>query len=178
MLQGKKTKLTTRYTTLEDANALTQWFQDGAVLEWFPIIKTQHNISAAVNFWISHSKLNSSLTAEIDGRPCGLATLFLQPYAKVAHQSELGIVVNKKWRNHGVGTILLNNLELLAKNKFNLEFLHLQVYAENPAISLYERLGFAEFGRHEHWIKEENGQYRTYLFMSCKLPFKIMLVTC
>lgn len=174
MLQDEKTRLNIRYTRLEDASALTEWFQEDEILNWFPIVKVQLDIDSAVNFWLGHSKLNSSLTAEIDGHPCGLATLFLQPYTKVSHQSEIGIIVNKGWRGKGVGSILLNNLELLAKNRFNLEFLHLQVYAENPAISLYKRLGFIEFGRHEYWIKEKNGQYRACLFMSCKIPFKII----
>lgn len=175
MSQTRKINLSMRYTIVKDGNALTEWFHEDEILDWFPIAKTQHDIDAAVKFWIDYSKLNSSLTAEIDGCPCGLATLFLQPYAKVAHQSEIGIIVNKEWRGKGVGTILLGNLEQLAKDNFNLEFLHLQVYEKNPAISLYKRLGFIEFGRHETWIKEKNGKYRECLFMSCKIPFKLGL---
>ena len=52
----------------------------------------------------------------------------------------------------------------LAKEKFKIELLHLQVYAENPAMNLYKRFGFKEFGRQESWIKEEN-RYVGRVFM-------------
>jgi len=53
----------------------------------------------------------------------------------------------------------------LAKDKFRIELLHLQVYAENPAVRLYQRLGFTEFGRQNQWIKEIDGTYTGRVFM-------------
>ena len=40
-----------------------------------------------------------------------------------------------------------------AKNQFHIEVLHLEVYAGNPAMRLYERMGFKEFGRQPKFIK-------------------------
>ena len=53
----------------------------------------------------------------------------------------------------------------LAKDQFRIELLHLQVYSENPAIHLYERMGFKEFGRQIAWIKERRRSvYRTCIY--------------
>jgi putative acetyltransferase len=53
----------------------------------------------------------------------------------------------------------------LAKDPFEIELLCLQVYIGNPALRLYERLGFEEYGRQEQWIKEPNGEYVGRIFM-------------
>jgi putative acetyltransferase len=60
--------------------------------------------------------------------------------------------------------MLLNNAINLAKTRFNIELLSLQVYEDNPAIRLYSRFGFKEYGRQTHWIKEDEG-YRARIFM-------------
>ncbi len=91
------------------------------------------------------------------GFPVGLTTLYLQPYNKLAHQCEFGIIVGKDYRNLGIGSYLMSCIMHLAKEKFKIELLHLTVYATNPAIKLYRRFGFTEFGRQETWIKEKEG---------------------
>ena len=48
-------------------------------------------IDDAVNRWIGFSRYKCSLTATIDNVPCGLVTLYLQPYRRLAHQCELGL---------------------------------------------------------------------------------------
>jgi putative acetyltransferase len=118
----------------------------------------------AVHRWISFSRIRSSLTAELNGVPCGIATLYLQAYKKLAHQAEFGIIVGPGHRNQGIGAYLIKSLMRLAKEQFRLELMHLQVYAENPAIRLYKRMGFREFGRQSHWIKEKD-RYVGRIFM-------------
>ncbi|NGX26957.1 MAG: hypothetical protein K940chlam6_00884, partial [Chlamydiae bacterium] len=44
------------------------------------------------------------------------------------------------------------------------EMLHLEVYETNPAINLYRRLGFTEFGIQKKFIKED-GRYMGKIFM-------------
>jgi putative acetyltransferase len=67
-------------------------------------------------------------------------------------------------RNKGIGSFLMRSMMRLAKEQFHLEPIHLQVYAENPAMRLYKRFGFREFGRQTHWIKEED-RYVGRIFM-------------
>ena len=121
-------------------------------------------IDDAVNRWIGFSRYKCSLTAVLDGVPCGLMTLYLQPYRKLAHQCEFGIVVGSGYRGKGIGGELIKNGMHLAKEHFRIELLHLQVYAENPAMRLYKRFGFREFGRQTNWIKD-NGVYVGRVFM-------------
>lgn len=164
MSEEQKSSVEIRYTDLADGRFLKQWLLDPSIGRWFPLHENAE-IDDAVHRWISFSRYKCSLTAIKNGEPCGLATLYLQPYRKLAHQCEFGIIVGQGHRGQGVGTELLKNLIHLAKENFKIELLHLQVYAENPAIHLYERFGFKEFGRQTHWIKEINGTYTGRVFM-------------
>ena len=156
--------LTVRYTHPTDGDHLKEWLMDKSVASWFPMAN-EAEITDAVYRWISFHRVESSITVEKDGKVCGIATLYLQAYQKLIHQSEFGIIVAPEFRNQGIGTFLIKSLMRLAKEKFRIELLHLQVYAENPAIHLYKRMGFREFGRQSHWIKEPDGRYVARIFM-------------
>lgn len=155
--------LTIRYTVPQDLEYLKTWLSDPEVVDWFPMANDLE-IDDAARRWISFCRVKSSLTAELNGRPVGIVTLYLQIYKKLMHQSEFGVIVAPGTRNLGIGTFLLNSVMKLAKEQFSIELLHLQVYAENPAIRLYKRMGFKEFGRQSHWIKSDN-RYVGRIFM-------------
>lgn len=124
------------------------------VLEYFPMYDLRE-IEDSVRVWEIFCQKEASLTAYADGEKCGLAFLNLQGYKKFAHQCLITIIVDQKHRKKGVGTKLLEGLFTLAKEKFQMEMLHLEVYETNPAISLYKRMGFAQFGYQKRFIKEK-----------------------
>lgn len=163
-----ETPLEIRYSDLADGKYLKQWLLEPSIARWFPV-HDMPEIDDAVARWIGFSRYKCSLTAVKNGEPCGIATLYLQPYRKLAHQCEFGIIVSKEQRGKGIGTELIRNLIHLAKENFHIELLHLQVYIENPAINLYKRMGFVEFGRQTHWIKEVDGTYTGRVFMEKNL---------
>jgi GNAT superfamily N-acetyltransferase len=148
--------LTFRLASHEDAPYLTEWLTEPSILRWFPMYDARE-IDDAVRIWISYSRLQAGLTAEWDGIPCGIANLYVQPFRKLAHTCLFSIIVRKDMRGKGIGKALLEELMKLAKTKFHIEILHLEVYEGNPAKKLYERLGFVEFGFHKKFIKEEEG---------------------
>ncbi len=160
LLQGE---LEVRYTEQEDAKYLKKWLMDRSVIQSFPMLD-EMEVDDATLRWVAFCRFKCSLTVTLHGIPCGIATLYLQPYRRLAHQCEFGIIVDDKYRNRGIGAHLMNALLHLAKEKFKIELIHLQVQADNPAISLYKRFGFKEFGRQEHWLKDGE-QYATRVFM-------------
>ncbi len=155
--------LTIRYTVPQDAEWLKKWLMDPSVRDAFPM-SSETEIDDAVRRWISFSRIRSSLTVEMDGRPVGLATLYIQAYKRLAHQTEFGVIVAPEYRNRSIGSFLLSSIMRLAKHHFHIELIHLQVYQDNPAIRLYERFGFREFGCQTHWIKDGD-QYVGRIFM-------------
>jgi RimJ/RimL family protein N-acetyltransferase len=157
-----------RYTVKEDGEVMRKWFDEPDILRWFPMVEPAE-IDDSVGRWISFCRYECSLTAMIDDEMVGIATLYLQPYRKLLHQTEFGIIVSPEFRGRGIGTDLLRNLFNLARTRFKIEVLHLQVYEGNPAIKLYERFGFKEFGFQSKWLKELDGSYRGRSFMEVEL---------
>jgi ribosomal protein S18 acetylase RimI-like enzyme len=165
--------LSIRPTEPDDAPHLTRWFLQPDVLQYFPMDNVRE-VEDAVGVWMGCVKVEAGLTACMDGAPCGMATLYVAPYEKLRHQSLFSILVDEQLRGKGVGTQLIRGLKNLAIEKFNLEILHLEVYEGNPAIRLYRREGFKEFGRQAHFIKEQAApeqqpRYRAKLYMQLQL---------
>ena len=123
----------------------------------------------AARLWISYCKIGATLTALWDGTPCGLATLYISPFRKLAHQCLLAIIVADGYRNKGVGTKLMSDLMVLAKEQFKIELLHLEVYDGNPAVHLYKKLGFVEYGYQRHFVKEGENHYLGKIMMQKRL---------
>lgn len=147
-----------RYTKEGDAAYLRDWLDDAEIINWFPM-ELGPELDDSVKHWISYYRFNCSLTALQDDLPVGICTLNLLPYRKLAHQCLLSIVVDKNHRNKGVGALLLNNIIHLAKEQFKMTHLYLEVYVGNPAIHLYERFGFKEVGRQDHFVRLADGTY-------------------
>jgi ribosomal protein S18 acetylase RimI-like enzyme len=152
---------------IEDGEMFKHLLLQPDVLQYFPMYDLRE-IEDSVRVWEIFCRKGASLTAYFEGKRCGLAFLNLQGYKKFAHQCLITIIVDQNYRNKGIGTKLLEELFLLAKKPFNLEILHLEVYETNPAINLYERMGFAEFGIQRKFIKEE-GRYIGKIFMEKNL---------
>jgi GNAT superfamily N-acetyltransferase len=153
-----------REATLEDKKYLVQWLSDEKILAWFPMCNARE-IEDAARLWIGYAKYGAALTAEIDGVPCGNCLIYLPAYKRISKQCLLAIIVDKNYRNKGIGTKLIREIEKRAKEKFNIKNLHLEVYEGNPAHSLYKRMGFVKYGYQKNFIKELDGNYRGKIMM-------------
>lgn len=158
-----QTEVTIRPAEEGDKEHLIAWLQQPGVLRGFPI-ETLPEIEDAARIWMSYIKVGAVLTAVYQGRPCGVSNLYIQPYQKLRHQCLLAIIVDEAVRGKGIGTKLLEAMIDLAKHTFHIELLHLEVYEHNPAVRLYKRLGFTEYGRHVHFLKDQ-GEYLTKILM-------------
>lgn len=154
-------------SNLEDGVLLKNLFLQPDVLEYFPMYDLRE-VEDSVRIWEFFCKKGASLTAYYEGKACGFAFLNLQGYKKFSHQCLITILVDDAFRNRGIGTQLLKELFKLAKETFQLEMLHLEVYDTNPAIRLYQRMGFKKFGFHKNFIKEKD-QYIGKIFMEHSL---------
>lgn len=154
-------QITIRTSREDDYPYLVSWLLEKEALRWFPMTDKKE-VEEAVRHWLSYRVLGACITAEINGIPCGSATLYLHAYKKLKHQVLFSIVVDQKFRGKGVGKSLIQNLEKLAKN-FGIEIFHLEVYEGNPAKHLYKKLGFIEFGKHPKFVKEKNHYYNKIL---------------
>ena len=146
----------------EDAPHLKSWLMEPGILRWFPMFD-EREVDDSVRIWVSYAKLEACFTAEWEGEPCGMANYYLQPYKKLAHQCLFAIIVAEKHRNKGIGTALVQELISRAKSH-KLETLHLEVYDGNPAIHLYQRMGFVQYGVEPRFIKER-GEYIAKIMM-------------
>src|SRR3990167_3604266 len=111
-----------RYTQLTDGADLKKWLLDPQINRWFPV-SSEKEIEDGAHVWASFSRYSCSLTATLDGVPCGVGTLFLMPYKKVAHHCLFKLIVDPLHQRHGIGFSILKNLKNLAKNYFRLEMI-------------------------------------------------------
>ncbi len=146
-----------------DAPFLADWIIKPDVLRWFPM-SDQREIDDSVRIWMGYIRLGASFTAEYQGKPAGMAVLYVQPYKRFSHHALFAIIVDENHRNLGIGKALIEFLEKEACKKLDITLLHLEVYEGNPARRLYERLGFKEYGKHPRFIKE-NGKYVCKILM-------------
>jgi ribosomal protein S18 acetylase RimI-like enzyme len=107
------------------------------------------DIARYVKDW---GRLNDSgfVAVDEDDRPIGAIWLRLlkgeeKGFGYVDERTpELGMAVSPMYRNQGIGTLLLSRLIESAANSY--ECISLSVSAGNPALRLYQRLGFEVVG--------------------------------
>jgi len=153
-----------RDSIAEDKKYLIQWLNDPKILRWFPMCNYREILDAAT-IWMSYIEKNGVFTAVIDNTPVGIANLYVPMYKRLEHQCLFAIIVDEKYRNKGIGSALLKELIKQARERFHIEMLHLEVYKGNPAIRLYERFGFIQYGIHKRFFKEISGEYLDKIMM-------------
>jgi RimJ/RimL family protein N-acetyltransferase len=156
-----------RYTYITDITYLRQWLKTPGMLHWFPM-STEKELEDAIQCWIGFCRWSASLTATINHVPCGIGTLFLMPYKKVAHHCLFKMIVDPKFQQQGVGSSLLKNLKHLAKNYFHLEMMNIELFEGNPILDLLKKNDFYEVVVQDKFVKEE-GVYRKRIVMETKL---------
>jgi len=99
-----------------------------------------------------------------NGSLIGMLTINRMPHPQLSHRASFGISVSKSHRSQGIGASLIQHAKEWCKDN-GIAQLSLEVLASNPAISLYERLGFVEIGENSMGIKLEK-EYHPVLTMA------------
>lgn len=164
----KKETIQIRHAVEADKFALEEWLMEPEVLQFYPMSNLRE-VQEAIKGWLFYARMNSVYTIEVDGKPAGMALLYASSVEKLKHQSLFAVVVGGKYRNRGLGTLLMDHLLKEARETFHMKYLYLEVYEGNPAYRLYDRLGFKEFGRHPRFLKEADGTYAAKILMQLEL---------
>jgi putative acetyltransferase len=94
--------------------------------------------------------------AESEGKVVGRSNARKRS-GRLRHTAGLGVFVRKMFRGQGIGSEMMRELENQAR-AVGVEILYLEVYDISPAMRLYERLGYREYGRLPGGIKYR-GEY-------------------
>ena len=110
------------------------------------------------------------IVAIIDGKVAGTAGIeAVGKKYKLKHRAEFGISILKEYWGLGLGKALTNACIQCAKEA-GYEQLELDVVAENKrALSLYQSLGFEEFGRNPKGFNSRTSGFQELVYMLRKL---------
>ena len=116
------------------------------------------------------SETEIEILAELDGAVAGLAGIeSVGGRDKIRHRADFGISIDRQYWNLGIGTALMNACVDRAR-KAGYEQIELSVVAENePALAMYRKAGFEEYGRNPRGFKSRLTGYQELVYMRMEL---------
>jgi len=99
-----------------------------------------------------------------DGCLIGMLTINRMLHSQLNHRASFGVSVANIHRGQGIGTRLIQRAMAWCKEN-GVTQLSLEVLSSNPAITLYERLGFSNIGENNMGIKVDD-EYHPVLTMA------------
>ena len=118
---------------------------------------------------LKDDKDNIFVIGLIDGEIVCVSDMSTGKRKRMRHAGEIHISVQKKYWNHGIGRTVLSELIKWGKEIRKLRKINLDVKEGNdPAIHLYESLGFQEEGRRSRGYQID-GKFYTLISMGLEL---------
>ncbi len=145
-----------RFSYLIDESFLKEELADIETRKWFPP-SSDSDVNVFVRNWAGFARYNCSLTALYKDQIVGIATIFLMPYVKVAHLAMMYMVVKKEFRNKGVGRSLIKNINHLAKTKFHLDSMHVEIFEGCQIEPLLKSCDYKEVFFQDNFVEFEEG---------------------
>jgi hypothetical protein len=99
MIQG----LSIRLSVEADMDHWKRWVADPKVSRWFPFASEEGEIDRTARHVFSFLPRNAVLTAELDGKPCGIAGFELPEFRKIMHHPKFWAVVAESHRTRVSG---------------------------------------------------------------------------
>jgi hypothetical protein len=144
------------FSQLSDEAFLKEELADLETRKWYPP-STDSDVNIFARNWAGFARYKCSLTATYNGEKIGMATIFLMPYVKVAHLAMMYVIVKKEYRNKGVGRSLIRNINHLAKTKFRLESMHIEMFEGCPIEPVLIGTGYKQVVFQENFVEFDEG---------------------
>lgn len=147
-----------RFSELTDENFIKSCLMDEETRRWYPP-STEADITIFARNWAGFARYKSSITATYKGEIVGCATIFLMPYSKVAHLAMMYMVVAKKFQGMGFGNSILKNINHLAKTRFKLDSLHVEVFEGSPIEHILPKSGYKKIISQDNFVELDGKMY-------------------
>lgn len=143
-----------------DAGTIHSWYSDPSVTDHFLESGPVENY-LAMSFWLYADEISSQIFIASDhmGSTMGILRIYRELKMDVEHNASLDIMVGPSYRGRGIGTALIKHAENWVKEHWGTENIHLEVYEKNPALGLYQRLGYSICGYMPNYLKDGRKKY-------------------
>lgn len=119
--------------------------------------------------WISNVRESNNdlvITCFINGEAVGNCDITFKNGVKTIHRATVGIAIQKKYWNIGIGSAMFEELIKAAKAHEGTEIVDLEfVEGNNRAKALYEKFGFKVVSVKPNFFKMKNGTYQNLVYM-------------
>ena len=118
---------------------------------------------------INQSEDTVIIVCDIDGEIAGSGQLGFNQRIKTCHSARIGIGLVKKYWNLGIGTLILEEMIALAKEKGVLQLDLDFIEGNERAKALYQKVGFKIVGEKPDAVRLKDGTLLKEIFMMKKL---------
>lgn len=102
----------------------------------------------------------------VNGKAVGSCDITFKNGSKTSHRATVGIAIQKKYWNIGIGSAMFNELINAAKNHEGTEYIDLEFVEGNfRAKTLYEKFGFQIKSVKPNFFKLKDGTYQNLVYM-------------
>lgn len=119
--------------------------------------------------WIRKCRENENtllIACYIDGKPVGSSDISFMSGIKTSHRAALGITIQRKYWNIGIGSAMFEELMKAAEEHEKTEIVELEFIEGNDrAKALYEKFGFEVISVKPKSFKLKDGTYQNKVYM-------------
>ena len=102
----------------------------------------------------------------VDGVIAGNCDITFKTGSKTSHRATVGIAIQKKYWNIGIGSAMFKELMKAAEQHNVTEIVDLEmIEGNNRAKALYEKFGFKIISVKPKYFKQKNGAYQNLVYM-------------